>query len=76
MAVITDHAGNIVGTFQAVRGSKDAPSIVRIRAGAGQRVHELELADNLAAPEVVAKLHSTHRVDMTAQGVRLVDNNG
>ncbi len=76
ITVIADHSGTIVGTFQAGKPSKDAPAHVRIRPREGQQAYELEVADHLAAPDSVHKLHSTHRVDTKGGAAKLVENKG
>ena len=75
LGVIADSAGNIIGTFQAGKASKGAPTELRVRPQQGQQVYELDVADDLAAADAVHKLHSTHRIVRTAKGdAHLVDN--
>lgn len=76
LTVLTDYSGNIIGTFQQGKSSKDAPSHVRIRPRDGQFVHELEVPDKLAAVELVHHLHNTHRVEIKGGVAKLMENKG
>jgi hypothetical protein len=43
-----------------------------MRVGAGQKVHNVVLPEELAHLRSLASLHETHRLVVTAQGARLV----
>ena len=74
ITVISDQAGRVIGTFQTGRPSKDAPTYVPIRLGEGQLLYEVEVADALAAPDSVHKLHGSHRIEGKGASAKLVEN--
>jgi hypothetical protein len=71
--VVSDNAGNIVATAQSGKTSHGVPTMHQIRPRNGQHVHELEIDASLGAPEVIHKLHATHRIEMKGGVAKLVE---
>ena len=71
--VVSDKAGNIIATAQSDRPSHGAPAMLPIRPRNGHHVHELEIDARLGAPEVIHKLHSTHRIEIKGEVGKLVE---
>jgi hypothetical protein len=73
LTIISDRAGRILATSRHAAGGKDAPSGVRIDSQHGQQVHEIEVADHLAAPESIHKLYGSYRVEVIGHTAKLVE---
>lgn len=71
LKVFADRSGKIVATFRPASQGKDAPSNVRMDVD-GAHEHEIEVPDDLVAPESIHRLHSEYRVDLTGPTAKLV----
>ncbi len=74
LKVYADRSGKILATFRPTSGGKDAPSKVRIDVEGGHE-HEIDVPDELVAPESIHKLHSEYRVDFTGPAPKLIKPN-
>jgi hypothetical protein len=70
LKVFADPSGKILATFRPTSGGKGAPSSVRIHVEGGHE-HEIDISDDLVAPESIHKLHSEYRVDLTGPAPKL-----
>lgn len=70
LKVFADRSGKILATFRPTSGVKGAPSSFRIDVGGAQE-HEIEISDDLVAPESIHKLHAEYRVDLTGPAPKL-----
>ena len=74
LIVATDRSGNIIATAQSVKAGKDAPTGLQLRPHGDQQIHQIDVADNLAAVDQVHKLHATHRVEVKGGVATLVEH--
>jgi len=72
VTVVSDKSGSIIATLQNIKGSANAPSLAPLRLADGQQSHEVDVPDQLAALDVVAKLHSTHLIQVKGGAATLV----
>ncbi|MGD0361230.1 MAG: hypothetical protein ABSC93_10200 [Bryobacteraceae bacterium] len=72
ISVLADESGRIVATLRPAEDAGRGPTDVHMRVGAGQKVHNVVLPEELAHLRSLASLHETHRLVVTAQGARLV----
>jgi hypothetical protein len=72
ISVLTDESGKIVATLRPAEAAGNRPTDVHMKVGAGQRVHEVVLPDELAHLRSLVSLHDTHRVEVTGRQAHLV----
>ena len=72
ISVLTDESGRIIGTMRPIEPAGSGPTHVRIRAGAGQKVLEVALPEELSHLRSLVSLHETHVVEIRGQEARLV----
>jgi len=72
ISVLADESGRIVGTLRPVEAAGNRPTDVHMRAGAGQKVHNVVLPDELTHLRSLVSLHETHRVEGAGQEAHLV----
>ena len=71
LKVFVDQSGKILATFRPTSEGKGAPSRMRLDVEGGHE-HEIEIADDLLAPESIHKLHSEYRVDLSGPAPKLI----
>ena len=72
IAVLTDESGRIIGTMRPVEPAGSGPTHVRMLAGAGQKVLEVVLPEELNHLRSLVSLHQTHVVEIRDHEARLV----
>lgn len=72
ISVLADESGKIVGTLRPVEAAGDGPAHIRMRAGAGQKVHHVVLPEELAHLRSLVSLHESHRVEISGAEAHLV----
>ncbi|HTT62808.1 MAG TPA: hypothetical protein VMG35_13225 [Bryobacteraceae bacterium] len=72
ISVLADESGRIVATLRPAETQGNRPTDVHIRAGAGQKVHQVILPDELMHLRSLVSLHDSYRVEVTGQGAHLV----
>lgn len=71
LKVYTDRSGKILATFRPTVPKKGDPTGVRMHVEGGHE-HEVEISDDLLAPESIHKLHSEYRVDVSGPAPKLI----
>ncbi|HUE00960.1 MAG TPA: hypothetical protein VMR62_15420 [Bryobacteraceae bacterium] len=72
ISVLADESGKILATLWPAEAAGNGPTDVHMRVGAGQKVHDVVLPDELAHLRSLKSLHDTHRVVVTGQKAHLV----
>jgi len=72
ISVLTDENGRIVGTMRPIEPAGSGPTHVHMRAGAGQRVLEVVLPEDLVHLRSLVSLHDTHVVEIRGNEAHLV----
>jgi len=72
ISVLTDESGKIVATLRPAEALGSRPTDVHMRVGAGQKLHQVVLPDELMHLRSLVSLHDTHRVVVTGLEAHLV----
>jgi hypothetical protein len=72
ISVLADETGKIFATLRPVENAGNRPTDVHMRVGAGQKVHHVQLPDDLTHLRSLVSLHDTHRVEVKDQEAHLV----
>jgi len=72
ISVLTDESGRIIGTMRPIEPAGSGPTHVRMTAGAGQKVLEVVLPEELSHLRSLVSLHDTHVVEIDGQEAHLV----
>jgi len=72
ISVLTDESGRIIATMRPVEQPGEGPAHLHMPARPGQKVHHVDLPEELRHLRSLASLHDTHRIEVTGQEARLV----
>jgi hypothetical protein len=72
ISVLADESGRIVGTLRPAEAADSRPIDVHMRVGTGQKVHHVELPEELTHLRSLVTLYDTHRVVVTEREAHLV----
>ena len=72
ISVLADESGRIVATLRPAEAAGNRPTDVHLRVGAGQKLHDVVLPEELTHLRSLASLHDTHRVVVAGREAHLV----
>jgi hypothetical protein len=72
ISVLADESGRIVGTLRPAEAADSRPIDVHMRVGTGQKVHHVELPEELTHLRSLVTLYDTHRIVVTEREAHLV----